>query len=171
SGRGSGDPRVFAPDRGAYLFVRDHNLYLLEGKENPLENVPFCFGAAGWPLLTGQLWVASGGPTRLREVHATQLTTDGTVDYSFAATAVFGSGMDDGQTGRPRVEWARDSKTFYATRTDSRGVQELFLVNSLAMPRPTLEKYKYPMPGENAARHMELFVGDRGGKKLFHVKA
>src|SRR5262249_41132721 len=88
----------------------------------------------------------------------------------FGATAVFGAGMDDGQTGRPRVEWARDSKTFYATRTDSRGVGELFVVNSLATPRPTLEKYKYPMPGENAARRMQLFLGHRGGKKRVPVK-
>lgn len=170
TGRSSGDPRVFAPDRGAYLFVRDHNLYLLEGKEKPLENVLLPFGPPSWAVLTDQLWIASGGPSRLREVNATPLTTDGAVDYSFAATAVFGSGMDDGQTGRPRVEWARDSKTFYATRTDTRGVQELFLVNPLAVPRPTLEKYKYPMPGENAVRHMELFLGDRAGKKLLRVQ-
>src|SRR6516225_953073 len=164
------DPRVFAPDRGAYLFVRNHNLYLLEGKEKPLENLLLPLEPPSFAALAGQLWLVSGGAFRLREVNAKQLTTDGTVDYSFGATSVFGSGMDDGQTGRPRVEWARDSKTFYATRTDSRGVQELFLVNPLATPRPKLEKYKYPMPGEDAARKMDLFVGDRAAKKLIRVK-
>jgi dipeptidyl aminopeptidase/acylaminoacyl peptidase len=167
---GSRDPRVFAPDRSAYLFVRDHNLYLLEGREKPLENVLLPLGPPNLPSLTGQLWMLSGGASRLRETRAVQLTTDGAVDYSFSATSLFGSGMDDGQAGRPQVEWASNSKTFYATRTDSRGVQELFLVNPLATPRPTLEKYKYPMPGEEAARKMELFVGDRAGKRLLRVK-
>jgi dipeptidyl-peptidase-4 len=166
----SRDPRVYSPDRGAYLFVRDHNLYLLEGKEKPAEKVVLPLGPPNVAVLASQLWMLSGGASRLREVNAVRLTTDGVVDYSFGSTSVFGSGMDDGQDGRPRVEWARDSKTFYATRTDSRGVQELFLVNPLTMPRPTLEKYKYPMPGEDAARKMELFVGDRGAKKLIHVK-
>jgi dipeptidyl aminopeptidase/acylaminoacyl peptidase len=170
SGGDSRDPQVYSPDRGAYLFVRDHNLYLLEGKERPREKVMLPLAPPNVAVLTSQLWMLSGGRSRLREVNAIQLSTDGTVDYSFGSTSVFGSGMDDGQTGRPRVEWARDSKTFYATRTDSRGVQELFLVNPLTMPRPTLEKYKYPMPGEDAARRMELFVGDRAGKKLIRVK-
>jgi hypothetical protein len=161
------DPRVYSPDRGAYLFVRGHNLYLMVGKERRGERVILPLGPPNVGVLTGQLWMLSGGASRLREVNAVQLTTDATVDYSFGSTSVFGSGMDDGQTGRPQVEWARDSKTFYATRTDSRGVQELFLVNPLSMPRPTLEKYKYPMPGEDAARRMELFVGDRAAKNSF----
>ena len=178
-GRGNGlpgsagdprDPRVYSPDRSAYLFVRDHNLYLLEGKEKPAQRVMLPLGPTNVAVLASQLWMLSGGASRLREVNAVQLTTDGVVDYSFGSTSVFGSGMDDGQTGRPRVEWARDSKTFYATRTDSRGVQELYLVNPLTTPRPTLEKYKYPMPGEAAARRMELFVGNRTAKKLIHVK-
>jgi hypothetical protein len=31
---------------------------------------------------------------------------------------------------------------------DSRKVKELWVINSLANPRPTLETYKYEMPGE-----------------------
>ncbi|HEY7328654.1 MAG TPA: DPP IV N-terminal domain-containing protein [Gemmataceae bacterium] len=170
SGNDSRDPRVYSPDRGAYLFVRNHNLYLLEGKEKPAEKVILPLGPPNVASVASYVWILSGGASRLREVNAVQLTTNGLLDYSFGSTSVFGSGMDDGQDGRPRVEWARDSKTFYATRTDSRGVQDLFLVNPLTMPRPTLEKYKYPMPGEDAARRMELFVGDRTAKKLIHVK-
>ncbi len=170
SGGDSRDPRVYSPDRGAYLFVRDHNLYLMEGKEKRGERVMLPLGPPNVGVLTSQLWMLSGGASRLREVNAVQLSTDGAVDYSFGSTSVFGAGMDDGQTGRPQVEWARDSKTFFTTRTDSRGVQELFLVNPLTMPRPTLEKYKYPMPGEDSARRMELFVGDRSAKKLIRVK-
>lgn len=67
---------------------------------------------------------------------------------------------------RPSVDWAPDSSAFYATRRDSRGVEELFLVNSIAEPRPALEKYKYAMPGEEDIRRSELHVFDRASKKL-----
>ncbi len=151
SERGSRDPRVFSPDRGAYVFVRNHNLYLLEGKEKPLDNLMMPLGPPNVAVLAGQLWMVSGGASRLREVNATQLSTDGVEAYGFGTTTMSGASRDDGQSSRPRVEWARDSKAFYTTRTDSRGVQELFLINPLATPRPTLEKFRYAMPGEDAA--------------------
>ena len=34
-------------------------------------------------------------------------------------------------------------------RSDERKVNELWIINSLASPRPTLETYKYEMPGDN----------------------
>jgi dipeptidyl aminopeptidase/acylaminoacyl peptidase len=97
-----------------------------------------------------------------KEKDATQLTKDGVEDYSF------GGGNDD-QKARPVVTWSPDSKAFYALRFDSRGVKELYLVNSLAAPRPTLEKYKYPMPGEDAVRKSELFIYHQTPKKLTRV--
>ncbi len=163
------DYRVFAPDRKAYVFVRNHNLCLLETGDKSFDSLMLPAWPADFAGVMGQLWNVTKGPTWLRETKATQLSTDGVEDYSFGAMGTFGAGMDDG-IGRPRVEWSRDSKSFYATRVDARGVQELFLVNSLATPRPTLEKYKYPMPGEEAVRKMELFVCDRSAQKLIQIK-
>jgi dipeptidyl aminopeptidase/acylaminoacyl peptidase len=111
---------------------------------------------------------------------AIQLTTDGAEDYSFAGGfGGFGRGGGTGQgttpptppdrKTRPNVTWSKDSKSFYLTRTDSRGVQELWVINSLANPRPTLEKYKYPMPGEPAIRKSELYLFTRDSKKLARV--
>src|SRR5262249_33308070 len=87
---------------------------------------------------------------------AIALTTDGNEDYTFAAdrpntttTTTTTTPPQDRKT-RPLVVWSKDSKGFSVLRRDSRGVQDLFLVNSLSTPRPTLEKYKYPMPGEDA---------------------
>src|SRR5262249_11599457 len=71
---------------------------------------------------------------------------------------------------RPTVSWAKDSKAFYVTRTDSRGVQELWLVNPVAQPRPTLHKYKYPMPGEEKVRRSELHVFHKSANKLVRVE-
>jgi dipeptidyl aminopeptidase/acylaminoacyl peptidase len=167
--RRSPDGRVYSPDRKAYVFVRNHNLYLVDTTAKPLDNLLLPVGPADFAGVLGQLWKVTNGLTWLREAKATQLSTDGVQDYSFGSMATFGAGMDDA-IGPPQVEWSRDSKAFYATRIDTRGVQELFLVNSLATPRPKLEKYKYPMPGEEAARKMELFVCDRATQKLLRVK-
>jgi dipeptidyl aminopeptidase/acylaminoacyl peptidase len=107
-----------------------------------------------------------------KEADAVQLTTDGAEDHSFAGIGRAGGdgGGFRGRGQRPASPWSEDSKAFFVTRTDQRGVQELFLVNSLATPRPTLEKYKYPMPGEDAVRKGELYVFDRDSKKLTRVK-
>jgi len=53
---------------------------------------------------------------------------------------------------------------------DARGIQDLSLVNPITVPRPTLEKYKYPMPGEDAVRRMELYVCERGSHKLVRIQ-
>jgi dipeptidyl aminopeptidase/acylaminoacyl peptidase len=168
AGRGVPDYRVFAPDRKAYVFVRNANLYLLE--------TPAKSGGAlmlpPWPsdlaAALAQIWSRTRGTTWLRENQAVQLSTDGAEDYSFARMGLFGAGMDD-QVPPPQVEWSADSRAFYATRVDTRGIGELYLVNALSLPRPTLEKYKYPMPGEAAARRMELFVCERASRKLLRI--
>src|SRR5581483_2506342 len=98
-----------------------------------------------------------------KEKDAVQLTKDGVEDYSFG-----GTGADT--KARPQVVWAPDSKAFYARRVDSRNVKQLYLVSSLSTPRPTLEKYKYPMPGEEAVRRTELYIGKPADKKFERVE-
>ena len=44
--------------------------------------------------------------------------------------------------------WSPDGRYFAATLSDQRAVQDLWVINSIAKPRPTLETYKYQMPGE-----------------------
>jgi dipeptidyl aminopeptidase/acylaminoacyl peptidase len=163
------DYRAFAPDRAAYVFVRNFNLYLLETGSRPGPSVSLPTWQPSLASAITQLLWLSGSSSWVRESGAIQLTKDGVEDYSIGRMSQFGQGMDD-QIGPPQAEWSSDSKSFYATRIDARGVQELFLVNSIALPRPALEKYKYPMPGEEAARKMELFVCDRASRKLIRVK-
>ena len=98
------------------------------------------------------------------ESAAKQLTTDGQKDYTYG-------GNDDDEWSTPAsVTWSLDSSAFYVTRTDSRDVAELFLVNSLSEPRPTLQKYKYAMPGENNVRHSELMMYQRKTGKMVRLK-
>ncbi|WP_207496785.1 S9 family peptidase [Aridibaculum aurantiacum] len=50
-----------------------------------------------------------------------------------------------------RILWSPDSKHFAVLKQDERNVKELWVINSVAEPRPTLETYKYHMPGEKEA--------------------
>ncbi len=98
-----------------------------------------------------------------KEKEAVQLSKDGVEDYSF------GGGNTDTKA-RPFVTWSPDSKAFYVRRQDSRNVKELYLVSALSTPRPTLEKYKYPMPGEEAIRRSELFICTPADKKFAKIE-
>ncbi len=56
--------------------------------------------------------------------------------------------------------WSPDSRHFATVVTDQRPVKELWVINSLAEPRPTLETYKYQMPGEMEAPEDHLYIFD-----------
>lgn len=101
------------------------------------------------------LYIANDG----KENEAVQITKDGEEDYSFGGT-------NEDRKARPNVSWSEDSKHFYIIRSDTRGMGELFLVNALTQPRPTLEKYKYGMPGEDKVRKQQFYIYTRETKKL-----
>ena len=44
--------------------------------------------------------------------------------------------------------WSPDSKHFITLRSDMTGVKEIFVINSLSQPRPTINSFRYRMPGE-----------------------
>ncbi|QJX00224.1 S9 family peptidase [Frigoriglobus tundricola] len=140
----------YSPDKKKYAYLYKHNLYL---------------GEEGQP-----------------EDKAAPLTTDGSEEYAFSGGAGggFGGGKggDTGAMGappsaerktRPNVTWSADSKAFFATRGDSRGVKDLFLVDSISTPRPKLEQYKYAMPAEEAVRKTELYYCDAEKKALTKI--
>jgi dipeptidyl-peptidase-4 len=150
-GGANADFRNFSPDSTLFVFARDHNLYMVEvGKADTV-----------------------------------QLTTDGVKDYSYGfrdTTEVQQQRQDDdqeeGQGGgarsrdprvRANVIWAPDSKAFAFVRGDARKVTELYLVNVLAEPRPTLRSYRYAMPGEQNVVQQELWVWKRGAPTLTQV--
>src|SRR5262245_5779897 len=149
---GGGGPtdRAPSPDKKFFAYAMNHNLYVAEvGKEK----------------------------------EALQLSKDSAGDdYSFNAGFGFGGGgfggvreqkdqdKDKDKKIRPQVTWSKDSQAFYATRNDARGVKELFLVNVLAAPRPTLSKYKYAMPGEESIRKSELHVYHKAKNQLIRIE-
>ena len=151
------DYRNYSPDKKFYVYAEDHNLYLVDVAD---EKKPI------------------------------QLTKDGVKDYSFGARGEgFGQFQQQQQQQqqqdqqitdeqrnqelrsrdprvRANVTWSPDSKSFYVTRTDTRKIKDLWLVNSLSEPRPTLMTYKYAMPGDPEDGEQEVFVLDMPKKEL-----
>ncbi|MBC7894690.1 MAG: DPP IV N-terminal domain-containing protein [Cytophagaceae bacterium] len=145
-GNQQGDFRNYSPDSSAFVFARDHNLFLVEkGRTDTVK-----------------------------------ITTDGEKNRSFGfrdTTQVQDSTQGGGGRNRdPRVRanifWSPDSKAFAIQRQDQRKVKELYLVNVLSDPRPTLMSYTYAMPGEENVAQSELYVHRRGeaGLKPVNVR-
>mgnify|MGYP000638805937 CR=1 FL=1 len=55
---------------------------------------------------------------------------------------------------------ARFKNIFVTIVSDDRKVKDLWVINSVAQPRPTLETYRYQMPGEMEAPEEHLYVFD-----------
>jgi dipeptidyl aminopeptidase/acylaminoacyl peptidase len=93
----------------------------------------------------------------------TQITKDG-IEYFGYHSDGFGETNADKEKNKNKrksvfVQWSPDSKWFVMNRVDNRRVKDLWVINSIADPRPTLETYKYWMPGEKESpiEHLLLF--------------
>jgi dipeptidyl aminopeptidase/acylaminoacyl peptidase len=149
-GNQQGDFRNWSPDSSVFVFARDHNLYLVEkGKTDTLK------------LTTDGERNRTFG---FRDTTQTQQQDD--------STQGGGQGRNRDPRVRAGVVWSPDSRAFAVQRQDSRKVKELYLVNALAEPRPTLSSYTYAMPGEENVAQTELYVYRRGesGLKAVNVR-
>jgi dipeptidyl aminopeptidase/acylaminoacyl peptidase len=119
-----------APDSSKVVYVKNFNLYWMD-KANFLKAVK---------------------DLKDSTLVETALTTDGEADYEYG----WGDRGDDNvevekkkkDRKRAPVLWSADSKQFILTRTDQRKVKDLWVIHNTRDPRPTLETYKYAMPGE-----------------------
>ncbi|NRA95771.1 MAG: DPP IV N-terminal domain-containing protein, partial [Planctomycetes bacterium] len=192
SGRGrsrGSSSSPFSPDMKLYTYAKGHNIYVIErsgdlppepkdeeekpetakgrgesvekvkDKENGKEN------GAEKDEKKGDKPKKKRAPFPFPTKKGQQLSKNGEKDYSFG-----GGGEEDALSEAKSVNWAPDGSAFHVTRSDSRGVAELWLVDSLGKPRPKLKKYKYPMPGEEKIRRSELFVYHHGKKTFIHIK-
>jgi dipeptidyl-peptidase 4 len=78
-------------------------------------------------------------------------------------------------TFEPRVSpsgviWSQTSSKFTVERADERKVKDLWVIDSLAQPRPKLETYRYSMPGEDIAVS-ELWAFDVASRQRTKIKA
>ena len=109
-----------------------------------------------------------------------QLTTDGEEHYGYARTLREEEKKDFTKDEKDRkdyrapasdIVWSKDSRKFSLLRKDERKVADLWVINSLADPRPALETYRYDMPGEANIPQPEILIFDRETKKAVKVRA
>jgi len=132
-----------SPDGSIGLYVKNHNLWAMDKKN---------------------LKKAAKDPKDSTIVERA-LTTDGTKDLSWLSDNYTGDTETD-STARnfPMLHWAPDGKHFALIRWDMSVVKELWVINSVAKPRPELETYHYQMPGEPGPKG-ELIVMDLEGNR------
>jgi len=96
------------------------------------------------------------------------ITQDGEPNFSWHSESAYGGGgetnvdIEKNKNKRKPVFalWSEDSKHLAITKVDNRKVKDLWVINSIADPRPTLETYKYWMPGEKEAPVDHLMIVD-----------
>ncbi len=159
-GRGGagGDFRNFSPDSSMNAFARDFNLFVVKVATKDTIQL----------TKDGVKNYSFGGRDTLQELQQQELN-----DQQQQQIDDEGGGGGRGRGGanrdprvRANVTWSPDSKAFTITRMDNRKVGELYLVNNLANPRPTLMSYTYAMPGEENVGQEELFSYAVGDTKL-----
>ena len=141
-----------APDSSIVLFSKHYNMYWMD-KENFLKAVK------------------NEKDTTIVE---NQWTKDGEENYDFG-------GSSRGENNETKLKnkdkrkyvrgiWSHDSKKFVFERTDSRHINDLWVINTTSSKRPTLETYKYHMPGEDDYYKTELHVFDIPSKSNILVQ-
>lgn len=167
---------TLSPDGQTVVFARSHNLYMMD--------------AANYAKAQ-----KNAADTSIVE---TKLTTDGEEYYSYARSRQQDQQIQEQQQQQQQdqqdqtqqdqnqqdtttvdknarvpavnIIWAPDSKRFVLIRRDERKVKDLWVINALSNPRPTLETYRYAMPGEENIAQQEMHVFDVAAKKQTLVK-
>ena len=145
-----------SPDEKTIIFARGHNLFMMDAENYAKAQ-------------------AKEDDTTTVE---TQLTTDGEEDYNFDRRLTDEEKRNyrfSEKNKTPRVPaitvfWSKDSKKFAVQRNDQRKVGKLWVINSLANPRPTLETYPYGMPGEANQPQAEIEVFEPASKGRVKIK-
>ena len=103
-----------------------------------------------------------------------QWTKDGVEHFGYGG---YGRGLDNEEIEKKKNDrfpirgyWSSDSKKFVYQRTDSREIKDLWVINSVAKKRPTLETYKYHMPGEKEYYKRDILIFDIPSKEIKKVE-
>jgi dipeptidyl aminopeptidase/acylaminoacyl peptidase len=156
-----------SPDDKIVVFAKNHNLYMMDAAN----------------------YAKALKDANDRTIVETQLTTDGVEDNGYGGRGQGGQDQQQQQQQQDQqentdqnqnqqnqrqaanVSWSRDSKKFSTIRRNALKVKPLWVINALASPRPTLETYKYAMPGDAEIPQASLEVFDAAAKSKVVMKA
>jgi dienelactone hydrolase len=94
----------------------------------------------------------------------TQLTTDGVKDFGYATDNAGWVKSD-----RPVLLWSPDSKKIATFQQDQRNVGEMYLVDT-KVGHPTLQAWKYPLPGDDVVTTIQRVVINVDGPKVVRLQ-
>lgn len=139
-----------APDSSIVLYGKNHNLYWMD-------------------KMNFKKFIKNEKDTTVVE---NQWTKDGEENYGYTWGGR-GEDNEDKEKNKDKRKgvwgtWSHDSKKFVFEKSDSRHIKDLWVINSTGKKRPTLETYKYHMPGEQEFYKSELLIFDIPTKT--HVK-
>jgi dipeptidyl-peptidase 4 len=146
-----------SPDDKTIIFARGYNLFMMDAENYEKAK-------------------KKADDTTIQE---TQITTDGEEYYSFARRLREEEKKEYEKNEKKRKDyrapavqifWSKDSKKFALVRADQRKVSDLWVINSIANPRPQLESYRYAMPGEANVNQYEMHIFDRASRARVPVK-
>jgi dipeptidyl aminopeptidase/acylaminoacyl peptidase len=163
-----------SPDKKTIVFGRNNNLFMMDADSYALAQ-------------------KKADDPAIKEV---QLTKDGEEHFSYARSAqdvqqqIEQQQQQQQQDGEQQTDtneqdaaasknarmppitiiWSKDSKKFAVARRDQRKVADLWVIDSLAQPRPKLETYRYAMPGEANVTLSEIDLFDIAAKSEVKVK-
>ncbi len=139
---------TISPDSSKVVFAKNENLFWMD-KENFLKAVK---------------------DEKDSTIVEHQLTEDGEKDYGYSSSGRGDDNVEEEKKKNDRkraaVLWSESSEQFIISRTDSRKVKDLWVIHNTRDPRPTLETYKYAMPGEKEQPVTELFHYSFGNEKM-----
>lgn len=147
-----------SPDEKTVIFGRGYNLFMMDAESFKLAQ-------------------KKADDKNVKEV---QLTTDGEEHWSYTRELNDEEKKEYQKDEKDRkdyrvpaggIVWSKDSKKIALVRDDERKVADLWVINSMADPRPTLEAYRYGMPGEENQPQSELLVFDPATKAKTKIKA
>jgi dipeptidyl-peptidase 4 len=150
-----------SPDEKTVVFARGQNLYMMD--------------AANYAKA-----LKKAGDTTILE---TQLTTDAVEKFGYARRILPEQEdelkkEDKGDTNKAgirhpaiTIHWSKDSRKFAVVRDDDRKIPDFWVIHSLTNPRPILESYPYPLPGEDAMPGSQLEIFDVAAPQRIVVEA
>ena len=139
-----------SPDKRQVVYAKDLNLYTMSYADfEKLQKNPKAEG-----------------------IQETALTTDGVPHFAFGMprNLMNTDSLLDHKRKYVSGNWSPDGRYFVTTLTDQRDVQDLWVVHNTAKPRPTLETYKYQMPGEAGSPQTHLYLFDMEQKSRKEIR-
>jgi len=139
-----------SPDKKTVIYAKDLNLYRMSYED----------------------YLKAKKDERDSTIVEIQLTTDGVEDFGFGMP-YYRMNTDTLCNGKRRAVygyWSPDSRHFATILSDNRAVKDLWVIDVTAKPRPTLETYKYQMPGEMEAPVEHLYIFDMQDNSRKEIK-